>query len=1175
MQDRLITPSQLALFSRSPVIGAWWEEMHATNPERAPRPATKALDQLLFDAGLEHEKVLIRRLNDQGKTVAELRGKQDDCDYDATEAAMRSGADYIWQASLRNNEMRGSADLLERIEQPSNLGGWSYIPIECKLSSHPKPIYLVQACAYCELLTPILGERPEQFKLYLGGAQFKPYRSSEFWSWYEQLRQRYRDFRAGFDPNREPEDAPGDHGLWEPFIQERLESKRDLILVAGMRQSQRSRLRAAGINTIDALSSCSDDQWVEGFDPALFARLRDQAQIQVATQSRNDDRPAHQVRPLEQQAKGLAMLPAPDTGDIWFDMEGFPDPVSGEKLEYLFGACYRDEQGALQFADWWAHNPVEEKQAFDDFVRWVQHRRERYPDLHVYHYASYEKTALGTLASRHQVHVPLIDQWLREELLVDLYPIVRNGVLVGAPSYSIKKVERLYGPPRAEEVENAADSVVQYAEWKKSADPKILKDLRDYNEKDCQVTEGLHRFLLELPETQQLPFRSNKWGVGAKEETDEQKALAYEKDLEVAARELRDELPTSLKDPDGIGPRGYSWRIQKLISQLIDFHEREGKVEWWEFFNRLQMTPEERDDDSEVIAGARLQSVDPVKRSMGYRYRFDAEQPLKLSAKEGRPPRFAVVPLLSSGERLVPLPHLLTADGKAWGVNGQLDENAADQVTLTVTQDALSKAAGLSGAGLPEQADLVPFPKAIYRLMLEHLVRLAQGWVFERQPLPPALLHLLERRSLPELVPLNAAIRQEPNRTAEALAGFLTQADGIGLSLQGPPGTGKTTVTGQLIAELVAKGQRVAVSSNTNEAINNLLLKVQSCLDDNHSSALVVKVASTSSEKADVKALAGSRVQALQDKHLPENPAVLGGTIFTLVKERYDDAPFDLLVIDEAGQVSLSNLLYLSRVARNILLVGDQQQLSQPNRAAHPDDSGLSCLDYAMANEPVVPKDRGVFLATSWRMPPSLTQVVSDLFYAGELQAADVNTANRVQWPGQAQGLVFEPVEHSGNSTACEEEVEAIAALVEQLHGQPYQRARRVNGEMVVENGVLGQKQILITAPYNLQVNRLQKRIGHLARIGTVDKFQGQEAPVAIHSLTASDGDSAPRGLDFLLDPNRLNVAISRAQCLSIVVGSPALATGISNSIQNVQRLSRLCSLMATDSRHQSAEVGA
>ena len=240
----------------------------------------------------------------------------------------------------------------------------------------------------------------------------------------------------------------------------------------------------------------------------------------------------------------------------------------------------------------------------------------------------------------------------------------------------------------------------------------------------------------------------------------------------------------------------------------------------------------------------------------------------------------------------------------------------------------------------------------------------------------------------------------------------------------------------------------------------------------------------------------------------------------------------------------------------------------------HPDDSGLSCLDYAMANEAVVPKNRGVFLNTSWRMPPSLTRIVSELFYAGELQANEANNANRVLWTGPPSGLMFDRVNHSGNSTASDEEVERIAALVDQLYGQPYHRARIVNGERTIESGVLGQKQILITAPYNLQVNRLQKRIGNKARIGTVDKFQGQEAPVAIHSLTASDGDSAPRGLDFLLDPNRLNVAISRAQCLSIVVGSPQLATGISNSIQNVQRLSRLCSLMAADSNFNSQEVG-
>ena len=177
-----------------------------------------------------------------------------------------------------------------------------------------------------------------------------------------------------------------------------------------------------------------------------------------------------------------------------------------------------------------------------------------------------------------------------------------------------------------------------------------------------------------------------------------------------------------------------------------------------------------------------------------------------------------------------------------------------------------------------------------------------------------------------------------------------------------------------------------------------------------------------------------------------------------------------------------------------------------------------------------------------------------------------------MSWLGQEQGLLFEAVEHSGNSTISDEEVDHIAELVDQLHGRPYQLASGERGELTREH-------ILITAPYNLQVNRLKKRLDAKARIGTVDKFQGQEAPVAIHSLTASDGDSAPRGLDFLLDPNRLNVAISRAQCLSIVVGSPALATGISNSIQNVQRLSRLCRLItlrdSINSETFNAENGA
>jgi hypothetical protein len=263
--------------------------------------------------------------------------------------------------------------------------------------------------------------------------------------------------------------------------------------------------------------------------------------------------------------------------------------------------------------------------------------------------------------------------------------------------------------------------------------------------------------------------------------------------------------------------------------------------------------------------------------------------------------------------------------------------------------------------------------------------------------------------------------------------------------------------------------------------------------------------------------------------------------------------------------MSLANLLVMARCAKTILLVGDQQQLAQPTQADHPGDSGLSCLEYLMQGAHVVPADRGVFLATSWRMEPSLTAMVSQLFYDGRLNANPANASNAISWrqpcigaTGKAlpeQGLVFEAVEHNGCSVCSEAEIDRIEELVDALLGSSYCHAAA--GQQM--RGVLGPEQILVTAPYNVQVNRLQQRLGKKARVGTVDKFQGQEAPVAIHSLTASDGDAAPRGLGFLLEPNRLNVAISRAQCLSIVVGSPGLTTGIASTVQEAEQINRLC----------------
>jgi len=314
----------------------------------------------------------------------------------------------------------------------------------------------------------------------------------------------------------------------------------------------------------------------------------------------------------------------------------------------------------------------------------------------------------------------------------------------------------------------------------------------------------------------------------------------------------------------------------------------------------------------------------------------------------------------------------------------------------------------------------------------------------------------------------------------------------------------------------------------------------------------------------------------MEPKKLKGVERVVGGTAWKLCLPELA-SEFDLLVVDEAGQLSLANLLAMARCANSILLVGDQQQLAQPSKADHPGDAGQSCLDYLMGDDQaVVPKDLGVFLPVSWRMEPSITAMVSELFYGGELRANPANCTNRIHWkkPCQGinglllpeQGLVFEHVEHIGRSVHSPEEIDRIEQLVDALLGSHY----TINAKGQDNQGVIDNNKIMIIAPYNVQVNKLKEKLAGRARVGTVDRFQGQEAPVCIFSLTSSSGEDAPRGIDFLLNENRINVAISRAQCLVIVAGCTSLMTERVNKTSEARQLSQLARISKP---HQPATI--
>jgi uncharacterized protein len=380
----------------------------------------------------------------------------------------------------------------------------------------------------------------------------------------------------------------------------------------------------------------------------------------------------------------------------------------------------------------------------------------------------------------------------------------------------------------------------------------------------------------------------------------------------------------------------------------------------------------------------------------------------------------------------------------------------------------------------------------------------------------------------------------DPTAPLEQCIDAVRRLDGSYVFIQGPPGAGKTYTGSHVIAALLADGKRVAVSSNSHKAINNLLKAVEKILVERGMKS--VRAAKKCTLDDESTRLNGKLIIDVDDKSSALSPQwqLVGGTAW-LLADVAADQQFDYLFVDEAGQVSVANLAAMGACARNLVLLGDQMQLGQPIQGVHPGRSGESSLEYLLDGLATVPPDRGIFLPTTWRMCPDVCRFISDAVYDGRLEPEPKN-ANQTLVLGakphpalRPTGVVFWPMDHAGCSQQSLEEAREIEAIYQSLLKQGSWidrdgRKRRVTTD-----------DILVVAPYNLQVKVLQRTLPLNARVGTVDKFQGQEAAVSIVSMTTSSEDDQPRHLEFLFSKNRLNVAISRARCLSIVVANPRL----------------------------------
>jgi predicted RecB family nuclease len=1129
-KGRLIfSPGDLVRYLASP-FSSWMDRYRLEHPGGLDPDEPGDEQRLIAQTGNQHEQATLAAFRRSFPCMVEIGEDGFAAAERKTILAVRDRAPAIYQAALRDKRFEGFADFLI-LEQDGNYQTW-----DAKLARSPKPYFAVQLCCYTEMFAATTGEPlPNKFGIILGNEDRVVLNAQDYVYYYRRVRKDFLRLQDSFTGDFEdrPEPLPrADHGQWTSHADEFFDSSDHLLRVAGISVGQIKKLHAAGITTVSQLA-ISAGQSVRKLAACSLGTLVAQARLQHQTRTDrliNPDALA-QYEVLQPDGssgvRGLAALPAEHPADVFFDMEGYPLAAGG--LEYLFGACCFAQPGLpLQFHDWWAHNRSEEKVAFEAFIDWVLARWLANRGMHIYHYAAYEVSALRRLSTQHNTRQDQVDDLLRNQVFVDLYQIVRHGLRIGEESYSIKKVERLYRGARSTQVATAADSIVQYAQWMESGqssrwqESQILTNIRDYNKDDCVSTVELAQWLRTVAATEGIAH-------GVREKV----TPSTETAADLAEANPRHELATRLYAQGGA--------VSQVLGDLLEFHRREDKPMWWRMFDRNQFTTDELRDDPCCIASLTVVGSPRVSgQSRIQTYRFDPQQECKLRA---------------SGEPEVMFQGALEIKFKLVELNTVRGELQLKKSLQKLNVDC--------GGQFPSSGSVLPHeyvPKCSIPAALEA--------VAERQlngNLNAAAAALLSR-----VAPV-LTLTSPQESVVEAAVRISKSMSGGCLMIQGPPGTGKTYTGARMIRELIVAGKTVGVVSNSHKAVTNLLEDCGRAFREAGRRLEGIKVGGESEGGLFEDNPAFVHMEAASGAKDAYTSGVVGGTAWLFTRPEWEDA-LDFLFVDEAGQVSLANTVAMTRCTRNLVLLGDQIQLEQPIQGAHPGDSGMSSLQYALKDlensrvdapvfHAVVPAHSGLFLGESRRMHPSVCSFISESIYDGRLGSQADCARQRVFSPNGSgvpqlpeHGIVFIGVEHDGNTQQSDEEVDCIRSLYEDLKGYSYTASDSSTRRLSLGD-------FLFMAPYNAQVRALQSAFPDNACIGSVDRFQGQQAPVCVISLCSSFGEYGSRGLSFILDRNRLNVAISRAQCLAIVVADPRIAGTPAGSLSEISLVNLFCKL--------------
>jgi uncharacterized protein len=1188
------------------------------------------LGDLLRARGHEHEKAYLAHLRaTPSLEVVEIPESHDGDGVELTAAAMRGGADVIYQAPLGNARWYGRADFLIKAARPSELGPWSYEVIDAKLATETRAGTVLQLCVYSELVAAIQGAWPERAHVVAPHHDFKPepYRLAEYEAYYRLVKRRLEaalDAPSAEKPSTRREGSVAISTYPEPVQHcevcswwARCDAQRraddHLCFVAGVSKTQIKELERIHVDTLERLGELRDVPRPERGSREALVKSRDQAAIQL--KARRLDAPQHEILAPLGPEHGFARLPEPSGRDLFLDLEGDRLAPDGGR-EYLFGYVT-----GRAYVPLWAATPAEEKREFERVIDTIVAEFRAEPGMHVYHFGAYEPAAMKRLSGRYATRETELDTILRAEIFVDLHTIVRHSLRASVESYSIKELERFYGLDREQDL-HAATLSRRAIEWAIEMHDELPIDaahrLRDATARDAQAplpqlelalgadpvpAEADRARLATADVTRATEAHARK----TRDESDqdaEQRAqrLAehvaaverYNREDCVSAQALRDwlerlradaerehgiELPrpelssgtaseevaataeeTQRVMSDLLGgvpvdpeQRTKEQQARWLMAHLLEWHRREDKAAWWEFFRLRDLPLEDYETERSALAGLTFvgtvggTNIRPIQR-----YSFPAQD------HDIRRGDCACLPFDSHD-----LGEVVDVDVAARTIDiqhgGKYAAERPERVFVHRNVRPGTKPDVLLEIGRWIAANGVDAPgehRAARDLLLKRPPRLVDGSQGLRRANgggAPAVARTSSGGA--RVIAFGAARSAREQRIAARIGARdedvdpeVVDAQRLGfeldrgvLPIQGPPGTGKTFTGAHMILELVKGGKRIGVSAASHEAIRTLLREVCDFADKQGLAGFKCLHRGNPKDSNPETLHAIESNARVADLFLHGDYSLLGGTAWLWARPEFRGS-VDVLFIDEAGQMSLADVLAVSAATKSLVLLGDPQQLEQPQQASHPPGTQASALEHLLGGAKTIPAERGLFLHQTRRLHPQICAFTAEAFYENRLasapglerQALIATAGSAAERFGEA-GLVYVPVEHAGNQARANEEVDAVAAIAATLtSGDVIWRDR------LGEEAPLTRADLMIVAPYNAQVTALSAVLPDV-RIGTVDKFQGQQAPVVIVSLTTSTPEDAPRGMDFLYSANRLNVATSRARGLCILVGNPRL----------------------------------